>query len=79
MCDGGIFGSQTKKVVAITYKAINLLGAPGTRLWKQTGEKRGSRSEGGTNLAKMIKIGTANGCSPPVSNQNTTHNNWRAY
>ena len=30
--------------------------------------------EGGTNQAKMIKIGAANGCSPPVSNLNTTHN-----
>ena len=32
--------------------------------------------EGGTNQAKMVKIGAANGCSPPVdrSNLNTTHN-----
>ena len=30
--------------------------------------------EGGTTQAKMIKIGAANGCSPPVSNLNTTHN-----
>ena len=44
-----------------------------------TGNKQVKSTEvgqegGGTNQAKMVKIGAANGCSPPVSNLNTTHN-----
>ena len=42
------------------------------RYWRQTGEKRGSRSEGGTNLAKMIKIGTCRRMGVPRSSLTKT-------
>ena len=63
-CERDIFGSKTKRVVAIHIHS--LLGA-GTGSKQVKSIKVGQ--EGGTNQVKMIKIDTANGCSPPVSNQ----------
>jgi hypothetical protein len=72
----GTYGSKTKRAVSNVVFCVHsledpLLGA-GTRNKQVKSTEVGQ--EGGTNQAKMIKIDAANGCSPPVSNLNTTRN-----